>query len=287
MRMMNFWKQWKSEKGQTLPLVLALLAIGTLTIVPSLNYSTSSLNGSRSLAQGMKGTYAADAGIENALWSLQRVIPPPAQLTDNLNEMTVTIETETKGYYVLYFGELVEPGVHYEDYLDIAGQIVWDEEVDKYKYTITVTWLPNQGEPVIHMEAIGAKLPPNYSYDKGSAAGFASNLSEDEPEIVIDSMGAEMINWDFGTPMPSVSEHNPVATQTFYIIGTGELEGNYTWVVVNRMDIWVVGEISGDLNRITAIARRVEDGKTTARIVADALINSEDIYIISWQTVNY
>ena len=283
--MIKLFKKLGSERGQVLPLVLAFLAIGSLTIVPSLNYVTSNLNSSRSLNSAMKGTYAADAGIENTLWSLARSIAPPAQLT-GVNNMSVSIQTENKGTYTLYFGELIEPGVHNE-YLDIQGQIVWDDTVGLYKYTITVTWLPNEGEPVIHLDSIGARLPLNYSYVEGSAADFGNNLSEDEPEIVLDSLGVEMVNWDFGTPMPSVSEHDPSATQTFYITGTDEQQGEYTWVVANRTDVGAVGEFSGGLYRITSVARRVEDNRLTARIVADVLINTEDTFVLSWQTVNY
>ena len=283
--MIKLFKKLGSERGQVLPLVLAFLAIGSLTIVPSLNYVTSNLNSSRSLNSAMKGTYAADAAIENTLWSLARSIAPPAQLT-GVNNMSVSIQTENKGTYTLYFGELIEPGVHNE-YLDIQGQIVWDDTVGLYKYTITVTWLPNEGEPVIHLDSIGARLPLNYSYVEGSAADFGNNLSEDEPEIVLDSLGVEMVNWDFGTPMPSVSEHDPSATQTFYITGTDEQQGEYTWVVANRTDVGAVGEFSGGLYRITSVARRVEDNRLTARIVADVLINTEDTFVLSWQTVNF
>lgn len=283
--MIKLFRKLNGERGQVLPLVLAFLAIGSLTIVPSLNYVTSNLNSSRSLNSAMKGMYAADAAIENTLWSLARSIAPPAQLT-GVNNMSVSIQTQNKGTYTLYFGELIEPGVHNE-YLDIQGQIVWDDTVGLYKYTITVTWLPNEGEPVIHLESIGGRLPLSYSYVEGSAADFGNNLSEDEPEIVLDSLGVEMVNWDFGTPMPSVSEHDPSATQTFYITGTDEQQGEYTWVVANRTDVGVVGEFTGGLYRITAIARQA-DNRAVARIAADALIDPlGEVYIIAWQTVNY
>ena len=283
--MIKLFRKLNGERGQVLPLVLAFLAIGSLTIVPSLNNVTSNLNSSRSLNSAMKGMYAADAAIENTLWSLARSIAPPAQLT-GVNNMSVSIQTQNKGTYTLYFGELIEPGVHNE-YLDIQGQIVWDDTVGLYKYTITVTWLPNEGEPVIHLESIGGRLPLSYSYVEGSAADFGNNLSEDEPEIVLDSLGVEMVNWDFGTPMPSVSEHDPSATQTFYITGTDEQQGEYTWVVANRTDVGVVGEFTGGLYRITAIARQA-DNRAVARIAADALIDLlGEVYIIAWQTVNY
>jgi len=285
--MFKFLRNWKGERGQVLPLVLALLAIGALTIVPSLNYAASNLNGSRSLNSGMKGTYAADAGVEDALWCLARSISPPTQLT-GINNMLVNIQTENKGEYTLYFGELIEPGGH-NDYLDVVGEIVWDEVAEMYQYTITVTWQPEPGTPPIKLDSIGARLPLDYSYVADSAALFAGNLSQGEPAIILDSVGAEMVNWSFGSPAPEISESQPIVTQAFYITGTGEPEGEYTWIVANRTDVGAVGELTGGLYRITSVARRVEDNSVTARIVTDALINPADMetWVISWQTVNY
>ena len=283
--MIKLFRKLNGERGQVLPLVLAFLAIGSLTIVPSLNYVTSNLNASRSLNSAMKGTYAADAGIENTLWSLARSIAPPAQL-NGVNNMSVSIQTENKGEFTLYFGELIQPGVH-NDYLDVASSVIWDEGAGAYKFTITVTWQPNEGKPVIHLEAIGARLPPGYEYVAGSAALFAENLSDGEPDIIIDSVGAYMVNWEFGTPKPKVSEDKPVAAQTFYITGSGAPENYYSWVVANRTDVGAVGEYSGTLYRITAIARQA-DNRVVARIAADALIDPlGEVYIIAWQTVNF
>lgn len=283
--MIKLFKKLNGERGQVLPLVLAFLAIGSLTIVPGLNYVTSSLNSSRSLNAAMKGTYAADAGIENTLWSLARSIVPPAQL-NGLNNMSVSIQTEHKGEFTLYFGELIQPGVH-NDYLDVASSVVWDAGASAYKFTITVTWQSGSGYSVIHLEAVGARLPPGYEYVAGSAALFAENLSNEEPDIIADSMGAQMVNWEFGNPKPEVKESDPVATQTFYITGNGPQEGYYSWIVANRTDVGEVGEFSGMLYRITAITRQA-DNRAVARIAADALIDPlGEVYIIAWQTVNY
>jgi len=271
-----------SEKGQTLPIVLVLLAIGGLTIAPSLSYATTSLNSSRILEENMKGVYAADAGVEDALWSLGSGMSPPAQLTENINQMEVTIQTEEKGTYTLYLGELIEPGVHF-DYLDIDGDIVWDENAEAYKYVITFTWQPNPGVPVVHLEEVGARLPIGYSYQSGSAAIFAENLSTGEPNETVDTLGAYLLNWELGSPYPGVSEDEPVKTQTFYITGTGSLEGDYAWIVASRTDVGAVGEIAGVSYRITATARRPEDGRTTAKIVADVMIGEVTTYIVSWQ----
>ena len=275
----------KSEAGQALPIVLALLVLGGLTIVPSLNYAATSLNSSRIINESIKGVYAADAGVEEALWNLSDNTTPPAQLTESVNQMDVSIQTEDKGVYTIVFGELVEAEGH-SYYLDVVGDIEWDGGEGAYKYTITVTWQPGAGTPTIHLTDVGAKLPLGYEYKDGSADDFPTNLSTDEPEEVQDGPGAWMLNWELDSPYPTVTEADPVETQVFYFTGGGELEGDYTWVVANRNDIDQVGEVSGNLYIITATATKPENGEITATIVADVMMVDGAPCIVSWQVSN-
>ncbi|UCG10729.1 MAG: hypothetical protein JSW30_02575 [Dehalococcoidia bacterium] len=280
--MLSFLRQIiRNEKGQALPTVLALLALGGLTIAPTLSHASTSLNFGRILQENVHGIYAADAGVEKALWCLGEGTSLPEQLTENINQQAVAIQTEDKGDYTFYLGEFISPGEHNE-YLSVDGEITWDDEEGAYKYVITVVWEPDSGIPVIHLEEVGLRLPLGYSYQSGSAAGFAGNLSTDEPDETLDTLGAYLFNWELGTPAPSVSEGEPVKTQTFYITGSGDLEGDYTWVVADREDIGAVGEITGTSYRITATAIRPGDGKITARIVAEVMISEVTTYITSW-----
>ena len=150
--MVSFLKQLISgEKGQALPVVLALLVLGGLTIAPSLSYAATSLNAGRIIDEGVRGVYAAEAGVEDTLWSLGNGAVPSQQLPENINKMEVAIQTEEKGTYTLYLGELIQPGEH-SDYLDVIGEMVWDEVAQSYNYTITVTWQSDSGLPVIQLE---------------------------------------------------------------------------------------------------------------------------------------
>lgn len=277
-------KMIKGQKGQVLPAVLALLVIGGLTIAPGLNYTATSLNGSRIVSEDIRGIYAADAGVTEVIWALENSQSPPAQTSDNVNRMAVAMQTELLGTYTLYLGELIEPGEH-NDYLDIDGTLTWDEGAQAYQYTITIIWNPESGAPVIHLEEVGARIPLGYSYQSGSAAAFAGNLSIGEPEETLDSAGAYLLNWAMTPPFPEVSQDNPVATQSFYITGAGDLESYYSWVVASRSDIGAVGEITGTEYRITAIATRPEDGRTTATIVANVMLG-DTTSILSWQISN-
>ena len=58
------------EKGQALPIALAVLGIGALMIAPFLGHVSANLIGSRIYGEVVEEQYAADAGIEFGVWHL-------------------------------------------------------------------------------------------------------------------------------------------------------------------------------------------------------------------------
>ncbi|MFC2051955.1 hypothetical protein ACFLT4_04425 [Chloroflexota bacterium] len=271
------------QKGQALPIVLGLLAIGGLTITVSLNYATTNLNGSRIVDERVRGIYAAGAGVERALWSLGRGEGPPTQLSENVSGMAVGMETLDLGTFTLYQGELADPGAQ-SNKLDVSSNITWVED-DRYRFEITVTLLVDQ---TIHLDTTGARIPPGYDYDNSVTRSDGEATSD--PEITQDDQGAYLLNWlwnDWGLTRPRLDKDNTEFTLTFYINGTGSLAGQYAWVVADPGAIGLVGEITGTRYRITATATRPEDGRTTAEIASDVMIQDDGtMNITSWQISN-
>jgi len=68
-------KAIKGEKGQALPIFLILLVLCGLLIAPCLSYAATGLNSGRVVEKNVKGLYAADVGIEDALWKLKNNPP--------------------------------------------------------------------------------------------------------------------------------------------------------------------------------------------------------------------
>jgi len=71
--------QASSERGQALPLALVALALGMLVISPFLGHVGSSLVSSGTYTQAIALRYAADAGVEYAIWYLQKGEPQVPQ----------------------------------------------------------------------------------------------------------------------------------------------------------------------------------------------------------------
>ncbi|MFC1934158.1 hypothetical protein ACFLWC_00460 [Chloroflexota bacterium] len=298
--MVRLLKQFLSgQNGQALAIVLGLLAIGGLTIAVSLNYATTSLKGSRIVEEKTEGVYAAGAGIEYAVWALttgEWLIDDgdtlTTQLSENISGMTVDIETENKGTFTFYLGELVyhEPPQVNIDWLEVSGDIT-DLGGGVYQYTVTVTLTEEADAQSIRLDAVGARLPVGYSY-QALSADIEGNLSRDEPTTnTPDVHGAYMVNWVFSDEpqlkLPPPEDDIPTRTQIFRITGTGSTSGHYACAEGEPESVGQVGEIQGSLYSITATATRPEDGKTTAEIVADVIIRDDGtINIASWQITN-
>lgn len=292
--MVRLLKQLLSdEKGQALPIVLSLLAIGGLTIAASLSYCTTALKGSQIVREDMNGVYAAGAGVEHALWSVKNTILPLTELPGNINRMGVNIKTEVKKEnYTLYLGTLVETG-KFCNYLDVDGVMAWDEGRQAYEYTITVEitppWQGEGGNPKVFLDEVGARLPPGYGYTTGPGK-MPGPLDTSDPDLPVPPGGARQVQWLWsggGRPMlwdsPQEDQRVMEVTQAFYLAGQGSTEGEYAWVVASG-DIGTVSEVTGKIYKITATAKRPEDGRRTAEIVADVVLESSGkIHILSWR----
>ncbi|MFH1382748.1 MAG: hypothetical protein ABIH70_07650 [Chloroflexota bacterium] len=293
------WLQrfFRKDKGQALPIVLALLAIGGLTIATNLNYATTALNGGRVVEDHTKGVYAAGSGIEYVLWYLQMYGTPPAspmQLSENISEMTVTVRTEETGTFTMYLGGMVvsQPGPH-NDWFNVSSVINWEEGVGAWKYTISIDWV--SGTKTIKLDELGARLPPGYGYRDDlpvTASDDILGTMQAGYPMLDDSGGAYLVNWEFGPSdpkTPKVSENQTPRTQSFYISyesGSGSLEGYYAWVVAQSEDVGTVSDITGARYTVTGTAARL-DGRGTAYVVADVIKEdgTGNIYILSWQVL--
>lgn len=285
-----------SNRGQAFPIVLAVLALGGLTIAASVSYATTNLKGSRIVQEQVKLANAAGAGVEYALWYLKKYLTAPTSptaLTENINQMAVNIQTYTyTKSYTLYLGALTEAksGPH-QEWFDTSTNITWDALKGAWKYTINVSYVT--GTKKIKIDSLGARIPPGYRYraDLPVTASNDSTGTMDTGYPKLDGGGtAYLVNW-VGFPSGDddcayVSQAEPLRTQSFYISfesGSGSLEGDYGWAVAKSQDVGTIGEIIGKRYKITSTATR-PDGKATASIVADVIQEADGtIDILSWQ----
>ena len=259
-------------------MVLVLLILAGLMITPTLGHAANTMISIRTIERNVNGLYAAEAGVKYALCNLESGYH---QLTEKVNQMEVTVQVvEEEDPFVLYFDELIQ-GVQHSNYLIVDTEIIWVEGAT-YNYTISVGWQAEPGYEVIHLKEVGGKLPQGYTYIEKSAEVDGNLAYRDPDELFKDAGGAYMLDWKLQT-LPSVSKANPVQTQSFYIIGEGDLEDYYAWVLANRSDIGEVSQITGILYTITATAICPETDEKTGKIVCDVLEQEGTKNIVSWQ----
>ena len=90
------------ESGLVLVWTLVILGIGALLIPPLLSYINTNLLASRTIEEGLREQYAADAGVEYALYRLANDDDVPFDnepIPTAVNNMPVTVTVESEGDY--------------------------------------------------------------------------------------------------------------------------------------------------------------------------------------------
>lgn len=279
----------QNEKGMALPVTLIVLLVAGLLIASSLSFASTSLSSIRSEQKNVKGLYAADAGIEDVLWSLKKVQPQPTPTIlplqegiNGINGLSVTMQTVDKGAYVLNgTGDFVDKSTSQKyEYIDVGSLVEGPVSNTTYKYTITII-RGAQAVGTVWIAGVGARLPIGYSYKSGSA-DIQGNLCRLPPSSDLpDDAGARMLNWEFTKDKVDIGRNiGDTKTQTFYITGTGSLDNYYAWAWILNFNS-VISELGGNFYQITAIAK--QDAATVANVTADVMTGSGNITIISWR----
>jgi len=242
-------------------MVMALIAfaVGSLVITPTLSYMASGVKSS-AIHQRLTGElYAADAGVEYAMWCIKNDESCDTSITVDGITVAITLGELSE----LPYGPVVTgDGVH-ADRLQVSSDLVADGDGTTFTHTYNII-ISNVGPSTIKLEIIGARLPDGFTYNTGSSSGVTS--ADPQPD-------GSKITWDLGVPAPSVSSGEEV-TQTFRIWGTGTPDNYYSWVEARDEDIGVVSSCLG----YNIIAQA---GSTT--IEANVVKNDSVVFPASWE----
>lgn len=263
------------QKGQVFPLVLVLMVVGALIALPALNHVQTSLKTGEVVEENFRALYAADAGVEDALWRLKYTSWPSFPYTYTLkdasgnpriiNGMTVQVTID----YVPALGGEDTPkiGVH-EDWLQIEKSVTWDE-ASGYTFTLVLTsWYTPSN---IKIERIVLDFPSTAPYVVSYTGPTSGDMTSQGPNVSGDWEAGMMLIWELDPPY-TIQKYDPhaepiTATLTFRLSGPspsvlGGL-GFYTSVTATREDIgtitdsWplVISSVAADQNGEQAAIR--------------------------------
>ena len=199
--------------GTTLILALLLVFFGGLMVPPIMDFVDSGLKVCQIYEQKTNEVYAADSGIEDALWQmkygdLESKFTSPAydvydyetiwsySLPETINGCTVDVSLEN-----IWIPKDITPPTASEarDIVDTAKLVVSGNTPDSSTYEIRVTYYPEDGED-LKVESLGVWLPVGFSFISDS-----SNLEEllvplpsyySVPDVE-PYCGGEVVVWDF------------------------------------------------------------------------------------------
>lgn len=274
----------KGQSGQgTLALALIMLALGAMIIPSLLIFTGTALRSGQVVESRMHEFYAADAGVEDAVWkiandgipydqlpdwmqgdwdeSVYAHDPYEYELDDDINQRNVTVAIQPtwvlEGLEVPSDEQQRNPDPRLATVSDVIGQTE-----DGGIYQIGFIYDGSLGE--FHVERIGCWLPPGFSYVEDS-----SNLEQDPfqpyysvPEVSSYRNGT-LIIWSFSDlqydELPSSGSKKIV---TFEFTPYQEPQGTFSWMRTDRSDIHLSWDIDTKLYKITTTATS-ESGKHT------------------------
>ena len=201
-------KRREGERGYVLLLVLAVLALGSLVIAPTLRYTDTGLRAASVSRNQLLRQYATDGAVEYSLWQIANnvdgivdnlTLDNPSYTTSvTLNGIEVPITTE-----ISHTGEGGEPGplpptqsgIYLEAVLEVDP--AWAPVGQYTDFTFTVH-ARNYGTSVVKLKGVLQVLSPDFEYIPGSYAGPAAVFTE---TWVLDHWELE---WDFESPLPKI-----------------------------------------------------------------------------------
>jgi hypothetical protein len=265
----------KDEKGQALLITLLFLVIGSLLITPTLNLMGTGIKSGRVYEQKIDELYAADAGVEDALWNIRydfvedllgagydeydysTAYDYPYDLDVNGKDVDITIQNV---WIPKDIPESPPPAAA------TARQIIEDEkliiigypssEESTYEIKIVYYWESGQDDD-LKVETIGIWLSPGFEYVDESC-----DLDYSQETISLYKGGYAVV-WDFAS-QPTlksfpVGDNGPPMVKTFDFEYTGP-EGQLPELVSS----WI------DTTGVTGISYSWDDSIRLYKIVSEA-----------------
>lgn len=274
----------KRQDGVALPSVLAMFAVGSLLIVPSINYIATNLNAGTMAEEEFKGILAADAGVEDALWKIKNDTPDfldPYTITD-INGLSVDIDIDE--VTTIAGGEVETTGPHSER-LIVTENVTYDDATGNYTYKLS---LYNNHDKNIKIVKILIDFPPGVDYVDGSTSSNVTEPEDADPNTISGTPATGLtLVWENSQAggLPTISgwatEHH-----YFKLSGPPGIEGieGHGFVEALSDDIgtvWVSEEIPYS---ITAQAKD-DSGEVVATIRAGVWGSSYLLEISCWQVI--
>jgi hypothetical protein len=303
-KMLNKLKM--EEKGQAFILALILLAVGGLIIIPLLGFMGTGLMAARLIENKVDGTYAADAGVEDALWkivnggfdSLNLGDDSTYLLTNMVNGENVSVTVTKMAIVESFIGdENYQEDQPHEDWITLTEPVEIDSSVteDWVEYSVDIAFFYD-GNPWRRIDTIAAIFgytpTPNDLVNAPFDSQYTGQITDttldaDSPETKFSASSFGFI-WRWNPPADNQpSFRGPDETDGSlgfsFRVDDASWEPTYffIWALVGSADVSYITNAPGLFNwEIESTA-----GDTTVRsyILAGVLDGSSEVQVLTWE----
>ncbi len=271
-------KRNRNARGQAFPLVLCFLALGGLSIAMLLVYTDVGIRTGSMHEENTELRYAADAGLEDALWKTQNeeltFLPGDYEteynyaLSDNVNGKSVNVNI--RQIWPLTGLESDVNGTEAPDCLAITGGIINQGEG---KYKVQISYDGTEGS--LPIDKVAVWIPTRFEYVNGSSSGITTG----NPDIGYER-GGKVLTWEFSPAVNFLdlpAEEPPgggflpgteyPATRKLYFNVTpvdDAAGGSYSWVRTTEEDLYLAWETGCSIYQVNSVATDNITGKAVS-----------------------
>ena len=172
-----FFSWWRGvgrdQRGLVLPLVLGVVAVGMAVVLPSLLFTSTGSVASSKARQNLMHSYAADAGVEHAMWRLAHdddftLALTPENPTGSYNLVTNGVDTQVTVKLIIPPAPSYQTNDRIVVTLDIAPPRIPKNYAGTLLFTLTIA---NTGPSRVMTEQVGRvalTLDPGFTYVPGT-----------------------------------------------------------------------------------------------------------------------
>jgi hypothetical protein len=247
----------KGQKGQALPLVMIAVILGALVIPPFVGYAGSSMIGSHAYGDALRSQYAADSGVEHAIWRLT-----DDGLMDDLlsagSSVTYWLDEDLNGLTTKIIVSNSWQPIAWDDFEsgDWSGGDGWlDDWTHSGESSVTTAGSPFEGNYHLRMRGSSALVsrPVDLSNQVGVHLRFWAKVESfewgDTALCQISTDGEEWITlqtFDIWTgteyQLFDIDISSYEMTDTFWIRFDAEMSSSSDYFYVDKLDlVWLLG----------------------------------------------
>jgi hypothetical protein len=209
----------RTEKGQSLPMVLILMAVGGLIITPLLSYTSSGLKVGKAYEKMADEFYAADAGIEDGLWQIK--YNNLEELFDNYERYDYSAEYEYPISYPVEVNSIdvdvsienvwipkdmaAPTNAEAEDLIGAGKLIITGGVSAELTQQVKIYYYKGATDPPLFINEIGIWLPPGISYNEEGECTLETWLTangKDYSRDIDPYKGGQAVVWTLAEPLP-------------------------------------------------------------------------------------